>query len=193
MKLAAIGLAVSVTMFAADPAEACSLAFNEPVRGEAAPADVTPPEVGIPAWDIGWAPSEGTCADRAWLSITAQVADAASPVGLVIEVVDGNLSQDLFGTEPQRPGPSSGTDLHYYFDYDLAHVQATLHVRAVDLAGNRSEPRVIVIDAERSAFEDEDGGCAAGGSGAGFGGLMLVALALVGARRRSSAQLDADV
>lgn len=184
MKLAVLGLSLSLVALAADPADACSLFSNQAVAGEAAPGDVTPPQLGVQGWDLAWFPTEGTCNERVNLTIDVLASDSESPVGFVIEVVDGNLSQDEFGTEPVRPGPTSGTDLHFYLDYDLAAIHATLRVRAVDLAGNRSEPIEIVIDGERSE-DEEGGGCAAGGGGGGFGALMLAALALVGARRRA--------
>lgn len=192
MNLGVAGLSVALLALAADPADACSLFYNDPIQGEGAPGDVTPPQLTVSDWDIGWYSSQGTCGDLADLKFTVTGSDSESPFGYTIEVVDGNLPQDVFGTELVRPG-LSGTDLYYYFDYEISPVQATLHVRAVDFAGNRSEPVVIVIDAARPENPedpqdpgyDESAGCAAGGGGggAGFGGLLLVALALAGRRR----------
>lgn len=146
--------------------------------------------------------SGSSCDDLGWISIRITgTGDGRTPdweIGYEVEIV-GDAPE---GLAPSYPVRVNGEDPRFMLTWideaidDQESLSFQVSLRAIDLAGNMSESSepVEVIDPGGASVvecddEPSDGGCVASGEWPGpLGGLLLVLVGLLAARRRDAPQ-----
>ncbi len=180
---AAITLAVSL---GPRTAVACSRVATLGVFETSPSADSTPPILKSAKLDISRAGEPvGTCEARGSFEVSTDASDDVSEardLGFELTLVRGTLPFKLpagpvIGVDSFRQaGKLTDTTLDDGSDYD-----ATVSIRVLDSAGNRSEPIEVHVSGAG------DGGCSLGRRRGGQGASWTIALMLVGyALRRST-------
>ncbi|HEY6722453.1 MAG TPA: MYXO-CTERM sorting domain-containing protein [Polyangiaceae bacterium] len=170
-----------------EEARACSWTGPDPYQVEANPDDTTPPVLAAAEVTIQRRRGDNdgvNCGDIGSYTITVEASDDKTPedeLGFSLALVEGSLPF----TVPQGDvaldvdGDVSGA----FVDEGTAF-RGTLEVRAVDRAGNRSEP-ILVSASGDHLTQDEGCTCSAAGKPSNTsGGVWVLAVSMLLALRR---------
>lgn len=178
------GLGAALLVIALAPRSALACSYSRPPLVERDPTlpgvDVTPPvllAVRLSGLERGLPGSDGGCLTHSILSLQADASDDLTPSEELVYRVEELPDQTPFFYD------GLVTDMYYVWEEEPTEpLDLELRVRAVDMAGNESNP----IDIRVTDGVEDDGGCSIGArrSGATPAYLSLLAAMGWGLRRR---------